>query len=49
MYTENKVLAVFDDESTVLTAEYHIEETTDDYSTAMSGGGGGGGVKRPVR
>ena len=43
MSQERNILAVFDEETTKLTAEYHIEETYDDCPTAMSGGGGGGG------
>lgn len=43
MSVERSILAVFDEETTKLTAEYHMEETYDNYSTAMSGGGGGGG------
>lgn len=43
MSLDRSIIAVFDDEATKLTAEYHMEETYDDYATAMSGGGGGGG------
>ena len=43
MSQERNILAVFDEETTKLTAEYHIEETYDDCPTAMSGGGGGVG------
>ena len=46
MSLECSILAVFDDESTELAAEYHIEEICDDSTTAMSGGGGGGGGGR---
>ena len=46
MPLEHSILAIFDDETTKLTAEYHMEESYDDCLTAMSGGGGGGGGGR---
>lgn len=46
MNTDNILLAVFDEDSDTLAAEYQIEEIIDDFPTSMAGGGGGGGGGR---
>ena len=43
MLQEGTILAVFDEDTAELAAEYHMEDAYDNCSTAMSGGGGGGG------
>ena len=44
MLQEGTILAVFDEDTAELAAEYHMEDAYDNCSTAMSGGGGGGGA-----
>lgn len=43
MYTDNGILAIFDEEYEVLDTTYQIKEISDDNPTSMAGGGGGGG------
>ena len=43
MLQEGTILAVFDEDTAELAAEYHMEDAYDNCSTAISGGGGGGG------